>query len=74
MIENGYIKEEFECFFVGVNTDETDLIKSETVKFFKKHEYNQENVVKFRKKLLSKGFKYDIINKAIRECDLNEND
>lgn len=74
LLENGYKKEEFECFLVDIDIDEMDIIKLEITSFFKKHEYNKENVVKIRKKLLSKGFKYDIINTAIRECDYNEND
>lgn len=72
MIENGYNIEEFIDFIDVDEVDESTILTKEIAKFFKNHEYSNENISKITKKLLSKGFNYDIIKKAIRECDVNE--
>jgi SOS response regulatory protein OraA/RecX len=72
MSENGYLKEEFTSFILDKNNNERDIIIIEVNKFFKSHEKNKENIAKITKKLLSKGFNYDIIREIIRECESSE--
>lgn len=72
MIANGYNIEEFSYLIDVEDIEETPIIEKEITKFFKKNDFNNENIAKITKKLLSKGFNYDIIKKAIRECEDNE--
>jgi SOS response regulatory protein OraA/RecX len=65
LLENGYNIEEF-CDYIDVeDVDELSPIKKEIAKFFKNKELNKENISKITKKLLSKGFNYDIIKQAL---------
>ena len=70
--QNGYNSDEFLHFISVDGVDEISILNKEILKFFSKNEFNNENISKITKKLLSKGFNYDIIKKAIRECELNE--
>ena len=72
LTENGYNIEEFDCFILNFEVDENQIVKDEINKFFKNKKINKENIAKIVKKLLSKGFNYDIIKNAIRECEQNE--
>ena len=72
LLENGYNIEEICDYLEFDDVDEFSSILSEVKKFFSKNIKNNENIAKITKKLLSKGFNYDIIKKAIRECEDNE--
>ena len=65
MILNGYNYEEFESYLIIEERDEIEIASKEIVKYFKIREVNNENIAKITKKLLSKGFNYDIIKCAI---------
>lgn len=65
MLENGYNIEEFDSYIDVKEIDEYEIVIKEIDKFFKNRENNNENIAKIRKKLLSKGFNYDIIKKAL---------
>ena len=65
MLENGYNIEEFSHLIDVCDIDEKVLVEKEITKFFKNKEYNRENITKITKKLLSKGFNYDIIKDAL---------
>lgn len=72
LIQNGYENAEFSEYLNVKNDNEFDIVKREIIKFFKLKEINNENIAKITKKLLSKGFSYDIIKKAFGECEFNE--
>lgn len=72
LIQNGYEIDEFSEYLNIKNDNEIDAVKREIIKFFKLKEINNENIAKITKKLLSKGFSYDIIKKAFGECEFNE--
>ena len=55
---------DFACLTIE-ERDEVEIASKEIVKYFKIREVNNENIAKITKKLLSKGFNYDIIKCAI---------
>jgi len=72
MISHGYTYDEFMPLVDSCLVDEKVGIEKEIKKYFKKEDMNNENIAKITKKLLSKGFKYDIIKEVIRECEEDE--
>ena len=71
LIENGYRNCEFADYLIIEKPDEFSIVVKEINKFFNNREKNKENITKITKKLLSKGFNYDIIKKALGS-DYNE--
>ena len=69
MIENGYNIDEFQDYISVECIDEYETVEKEINKFFQNRENNNENIVKITKKLLSKGFNYDIIKAALRSVN-----
>ena len=67
---NGYNIEEFNAHVDVNDVEEYPLVVKEIEKFFKNREKNKENIAKITKKLLSKGFNYDIIKKALGSVNI----
>lgn len=72
LINNGYNQHEFIDFLKFKEVDESVVVNKEIEKFFKFKTFDDQNIAKITKKLLSKGFKYDIIKEAIRSVNDNE--
>lgn len=74
LMGNGYLKEEIMPHIVLPKRDECEIAKEEIIKFFKIRDRNEQNIAKITRKLLSKGFNYDIIKSAIERsghCETN---
>lgn len=65
LMENGYNKHEFESLLQVNDHNEYDAVRREIERFFKNRDISGENIAKITKKLLSKGFNYDIIKDAL---------
>ena len=74
LVNNGYLKDEVFSYIELPQRDEKAIVEEEIAKFFKTKERNEQNIAKITRKLLSKGFNYAIIKRAIERsvnCEIN---